>query len=143
MNKKDVFEDLDENAPQVVTYARNSQEVETLRVLLEDHDIPVTIGQDDEGLIPPGDKRKGVAIMVPAELLADAREVIQERTVVVDEFSDHLEKIDDDDEDDDDDMDGFGPDIIDAGLFDEGEHDLDDFDYEDDFDDDDSEDLFL
>ncbi|MBN1437112.1 MAG: hypothetical protein JW936_08545 [Sedimentisphaerales bacterium] len=143
MNDIYEFEDLDEDAPQVVTYARNPQEAETLRVLLEDHDIPVTVSAED---VPPvADKHKGIAIMVPAELLADAKEVIQERTIVDSEFADHLEEFDGEDEDEDEDeLDGFGPDLMDDDLFDEDDHhdDYDELEYDDSFDDDNLEELY-
>lgn len=137
MSEKEEFPDFEDDTLLVLTYARTAKEAETIRILLEDHDIPVTITEDDDDFLPAGDKHKGIAILVPAEDMADAQGVIQERSELDDEFVDQLENLDDDDDDDDDfnDMDGFGPENLDDDdIFEElDDHDLDIGD--DDFDD--------
>ena len=106
-----------------VRYAREAGEAEFYRSLLEDHEIPVVVPEElptETG--PPGaPKLVGFPILVPEDHLAEAEDIIEQRTALDDEFDGDIEGYDDDD-DDDDDVDMFG-------HLDEVEHDdLEDLD---------------
>jgi len=103
-------EELGELLP--VAYAASLEEAEHYRQLLEDHDISAVVDEDYSPTTPPPEPLPvgAVAVLVPASLLEDAREVI-------DDFEDLdvlLER--DDEEEQEEEDDGYG----------EGEEDLED-----------------
>jgi hypothetical protein len=137
-------------------FARNREEAERYRELLDDHDIPARIGSDDE-LSDEADPEQhkarkrgmthGVAILVPEALLEEASEVIADR----EDFAEFDEEDEEDEEeedefalgdglheeddgpflDEDDEEDGFEPEDDEEDGF-EPEDDLDDLDEKDD-----------
>ena len=84
-----------------VTFAANLAEAEFYQTLLADADIEVHIDSEVEDKSPP--PGKGIAILVPADLLDDASEVIMAR----EEMETHIlagpdgHDLDDNDDDDD------------------------------------------
>jgi hypothetical protein len=67
-------------------FARDQEEAQQYRELLEDHDIPAIVGQEDLGVdqdetLEVSSKRmpRGVPVLVPEVLLAEAGEVIADR----------------------------------------------------------------
>jgi len=126
MSEEDAFEEIegeyDEYVP--VVFARDVDEAEQYRQLLEDHDIPVITAEDeelDEAEPASGRRhpRRGIPILVPEALLDEASEIIAERDDS-DEFV-----LPEDDLDDDEDEEELGlveeiePDLEDDDLFDE------------------------
>ncbi|MBI5724699.1 MAG: hypothetical protein HZA50_12120 [Planctomycetes bacterium] len=101
-----------EDLGQFVTavFARDSGEALELMELLEDHDIPAQVGEEDEEDRPRKARGKsskpaagrGVPVLVPEELLEEAREVIAERNEI-DEFDVEEDDQDEDDEEDEED----------------------------------------
>lgn len=100
-------EDLGRFVPAV--YARDVDEALELQELLEDHDILVKIGEEDEDDRPRKTKGKtirksaaarGVPVLVPEEMLEEAREIIAERNEI-DEFDDVDDEVEDEDDDED------------------------------------------
>jgi len=67
-------------------FARDIDEAEDYRQLLEDHDIPAVVATDDDLKGPDGQKNvqrpsitRGVPVMVPESLLDEAGEIIADR----------------------------------------------------------------
>ena len=81
---KDDFAGSEEQMEYVpAVFARSMDEAETYRQLLEDHDIPATVGATDD-LDPAQRPRtsritRGVPVLVPEALLDEASEVIADR----------------------------------------------------------------
>ena len=107
-----------------VVIARSIEEAEEFRALLDDHDIPVIVGTDDEqveaaGSIEPemgaADPAHGIAVLVPEAMLDDAGAVIAQR-----EDFEHLGDDEDPPDDEDDEEFVAGKDLPEGW----GEHDL-------------------
>ena len=105
MTAKKDFEESRENIGEFVpaVFARNAEDAEEYRELLEDHDIPAIIGVDDEeekeSVGRAGRRRglsHGVPVLVPEALLDEASEIIADR-----EENDDFVENDEEDEDDD------------------------------------------
>ena len=90
-----------------VVVARNSDQAERFRNLLEDHDIPVRVGTDggpEELAAPPAvdsseELSRGIPVLVPENVLDEAGEVIAEREGFEDFGDEDADDTDDDDED--------------------------------------------
>jgi len=97
-------EGLGEYVPAV--YARNVDEAERYRQLLEDHDVPATIDEDYRPPRPAQAKAEqaSVAVLVPESLLEDAKAYIADMEEMNDlvEDEDYLDEEDDDFEDEED-----------------------------------------
>lgn len=85
-------------------FARDIDEAEEYRQLLEDHDIPAVVATDDDLGGPAGQKNgqrpsmtRGVPVMVPESLLDEAGEVIADREDL-DEFEIEGEDIEEEEE---------------------------------------------
>jgi len=126
MSEEDAFEEIEGEYDEYVSvvFARDVDEAEQYRQLLEDHDIPVITAEDEElDEAEPASgrrhRRRGIPILVPEALLDEASEIIAERDDS-DEFV-----LPEDDLDDDEDEEELGlveeiePDLEDDDLFDE------------------------
>ena len=82
-----------------VIFAANTQEVEFYQTLLADADIPTFIDTDADGLSARTDK--GIAILVSAEVLDEASDIITAREELDAHILAHPEEHEFDDEDDD------------------------------------------
>lgn len=116
-------------------FARNLGEAEFYKSLLEDHDIPVLIEDENTESIGLPDSNRGVPVMVPDEMLAEAEGILEQRERLEDEFEDFDEEEDDEDEDEKDLTEVVDPDIkldveeeVFGGIGDLGEEDEDEFD---------------
>lgn len=69
-----------------VVYARTMAEAEHYRTMLEDHDIRVLIEDEDSELVPPDQRRPGIPVLVPAEQLADAEDILEELSCLEDQL---------------------------------------------------------
>ena len=78
-------------------FARNLAEAEFYKLLLEDHDVPVLIEDENTESIGLPDMARGVPVLVADEYLSEAEAILKQRAA--------LEDDDEDDEDDDDDED--------------------------------------
>lgn len=104
MTAKKDFEESRENIGEFVpaVFARNAEDAEEYRELLEDHDIPAIIGideEEEESLGRAGRRRglsHGVPVLVPEALLDEASEIIADR----EENDDFVENDEEDEEDD-------------------------------------------
>ncbi len=114
-----------------VMFARNGEDAERYRELLEDHGVPAIIGQEHapqalDDSPPRPSMTRGVEVMVPEELLDEASEIIADR-----EDLDEFTAIDDgmDDDEDEDELD-FGEESAPGihGAFDDDEDEEDDKD---------------
>ncbi len=108
----------------VLIVVDSMEKAEQYRTIMEDHDIPVEIG-DDEDLTS-----LNKVVLVPEDMLEEAKYIINQAEVFVDEAESEFDTFDDDELDDEDDFSEFSP--ID---------DDDDFDFDDDDDDDDDDDF--
>lgn len=120
-------------------FARNSQEAAEYCELLNDHDIPATVGSDEHGEDAAQSRRRGagprrsgrrgmtrgVPVLVPETLLDEASEIIAEREEFVE-----INGGDEEDEDEDDEI-GGGDDQDEAPDEEEPEEEVEDA-YEDD-----------
>ncbi len=87
-------------------FARNVDEAEEYRELLNDHDIPAMVGNlDDDENTPRRGMTRGVPVLVPEVLLDEASEIIAELEEEEDEFDE--EDVDGDEIDDDENEDLF------------------------------------
>ena len=80
-NQQDIHSE-DDFVP--VVYARDEEDADQYRQLLEDHDIEVVLGDEDwEGLavdeLDPGGSRQGLPVLVHATFLEEATEIIADR----------------------------------------------------------------
>jgi hypothetical protein len=88
-------------------FARSFEEAERYRELLDDHDIPAIIGNDEEDEEKVGKKSKGrgmtrgVPVLVPEVLLDEASEVIADREEI-DEFETAEDDLAEDEDEEDD-----------------------------------------
>ena len=87
-------EGFDDFVPAV--FAKNADEAEQYRELLEDNDIPAMIGDPDEldDAAPSPRRRRisrGVPVLVPEALLDEASEVIAENNSTDDEYEEEEE----------------------------------------------------
>jgi len=101
-----------------VVFSRGAEEAHRYRELLDDHDIPAIVGDEDtEGKSETGDDvqaaqmTRGVPVLVPDALLDEASEVIADRESL-EEFAITDEDAEEDDEDEEDELglgkEGFG-----------------------------------
>lgn len=108
----------------LLVYAHDHAEAEFYKSLLLDHDIEAVVNEDAEAL---GKAMRGrVPVLVPEELVAEAKEVIEQRVEMDDEFEDFEDE--DDDFDSEDDIEGLGeidPEHDEVEVFD-GDDDADD-----------------
>ncbi|MFP4053153.1 MAG: hypothetical protein ACLFV7_04740 [Phycisphaerae bacterium] len=87
-------------------FARNEEDAEKYREILEDHDIPVVLSDEtgpqdpdeEEPAVPRRNMTRGVAVMVPDALLDEASEIIADREDT-EEFEEDDELFDDEEED--------------------------------------------
>ncbi len=127
VEEEDAYEDIDGEYDEyvLVVIARNADEVEKYRQVLEDHDIPVITGDDERGdgndRRPPRSLAGGcVRILVPEPLLDEASETIAN----MDETDECALSEEDLDEEEDEEeelglVDEVEPDLEDDDLFDE------------------------
>lgn len=83
-----------------VVYARSADEAQEYQQLLEDHDIPVKIGDEDDESQSGKDKKKravGIPLMVPEDRLDEASDIIANQE---EEVEDEDEDFDDDEDED-------------------------------------------
>ena len=131
--EEDAFEEIEGEEQYVpVVFARDGDEAEEYRQLLEDHDIPVIAGHEDEDEEDPSPASqslsgRGVPILVPEPLLDEASEIIADMEGT-DEFVLAEEDLDDDEDEEEE-----------FGLVEEMGSDLDDDLEEDDLFDEDVE----
>ena len=106
MAREDESFDLDENGraefvPAV--FGRSIEEAEKYRQLLDDHDIPAIIGDDEDVAEGDASRRqgmtRGVPVLVPEAMLDEASEVIADREEL-DEYEISEDNLDAEDEDD-------------------------------------------
>jgi len=125
-------------------FGRNADEADLYRQLLEDHDIPALIGDDEvldkvqkDAARRPGMTR-GVAVLVPEAMLDEASEVIADREETEGfSLADTDDEFDDEDEEEDEEF-GFSEtnELGIVGADDEDEEDLLGLEEEDDDDED-------
>lgn len=87
-------------------FARSMEQAEMFCELLNDHDIPATVGElsgDEEAGVTRGGRSMahGVPVLVPEALLDEAGEVIAEREDAEGQFDLGAEELEDEDEEDD------------------------------------------
>ncbi|GAH74147.1 unnamed protein product [marine sediment metagenome] len=111
-----------------VVFSRNAEEAERYCELLEDHDIPALVGNEDAGAKAEvgneprcGQITRGVPVLVPDALLDEASEVIADRESLEEFEIDH--DVDEEDEEEEDEF-GFGKEGL--GLEIEGASDKED-----------------
>ncbi len=114
----------------ILIVVNSESKAEFYQTMMEDHDIPVDIIDQDSGEI---------AVRVPLDMIEEAKYVLSQSDEFVEEesvFDDFDEE--DDDDDDDDDFSDYSPldDDEDMGFEDDDDDDDDDDDYDDDDDDD-------
>jgi hypothetical protein len=132
-------------------FARSLEEAEEYRQLLDDHDIPAIVADEDQSAGPPGQPpprkgfSRGVPVLVPEALLEEAGDVIAEHgegdafgleekeedetedeTFTLDGAEPAEEDLEDDDEEEDDKEEDDKKDDLEEDLFDEGEDDDED-----------------
>ena len=113
-SKEDEFEpaDAEEYSDFVpAVFARNMEEAEEYRELLNEHDIPAMVGsQDEEENAPRRGMTRGVPVLVPEVLLDEASEIIADLEEEQDEFdedeeeTEEEEEIEDEEEEEDEDI---------------------------------------
>ncbi len=124
----DPFEpDQDEYSDYVTAVvARNDDAAERFRELLADHDIPSTVGEeDDDGAAT---MTRGMPVMVPEPLLDEASEIIAEYEDT-EQFETDEEEFEDEEEEDEDlftEKEGFEEFEEEEDLFDDDEEDDED-----------------
>lgn len=94
-----------------VVYGRDIEEAERFRDLLEDHEIPAVIADEDGDF--PRSAAGEVPVLVPAELLEEAGEIIAEREDL-DEFEVEDDEFYDEDEDEEDELTELDADVYGA-----------------------------
>lgn len=122
--------------------ARTLDEAEALREFLEDHDIPVLLGrQPVEGNAKGRGSAaaRGVAVLVPEELLDEASEIIAECDEMDEYEADEDEDLEEDDEEDDEEEDAEGLELEEEELDEEEDDEEEDEEEEDEEEDDDEE----
>lgn len=111
-------------------FARSIEEAEDYRQLLDDHDIPAIVADEEQAgaTAPPGLRKgfsRGVPVLVPEAMLEEAGEVIAERDET-DAFG-----LDEDEEESEDEafaLDGTEPENLEAEGTDQEEDDQDEAD---------------
>ena len=104
----------DEGGFAAVIFTENYREAEYYKALLEDHGIDVRIGDEAEVTTDGKEEEEafeaqGVPVMVPADSLSEAEDIIDRHHEAEDDFDD--DEYDDDSEDDDyGDLEEFDPD---------------------------------
>ena len=90
MNEQaDAADDLSGFVP--VLFARNLREAEFYQILLEDHDLTVLIEQEYGPTPDELARGRVVPVLVPEEHLAEAQEIIEQRSSLDDEFDEDFE----------------------------------------------------
>ncbi len=118
-------------------FARNLAEAEFYKSLLEDHDIPVLIEDENIEAIGLPDLARGVPVLVPDEMLAEAEDILEQRSKIDEDFDlEALDEDEDEEDDDEDEIEGFTP-LEELGGGEEEEEDEDEDEEDDDFDEDD------
>jgi len=78
-----------------LVYAQHLAEAEYYQTLLEDHDITALIEEVDTEVPATSQQRYGIAVLVPGELLADAKEVLRSREILDESIQGRFEELDD------------------------------------------------
>ncbi|MBN2209922.1 MAG: DUF2007 domain-containing protein [Sedimentisphaerales bacterium] len=112
-------------------FARNLPEAEFYKSLLEDHDIPVLIEDENTETLGLPDLARGVPVLVPDEMLAEAEDILEQRSKIDEDFDLETLDEDEDEEEDGDEIDGFSP-LVDLEEIDIEEDDDEDILEEDD-----------
>ena len=107
----DVDHSFDEPQLLPVVYARDLEEAEQYRTLLEDHDIVAKIddevADEAEGVVDGSGRQRGVAVLVSSEAVADAELVLEARDTLAEELRETLDESSDYNVDDDEYSDGY------------------------------------
>ena len=94
MNKEQSHQDQELIA---VVYSRDMSEANYYKSLLDDHEIPAVLKENEDREDDDGEKG-GIAVMVPDEHLAEAQDIIEQSTAEDDYFSDDPDDLDDEDD---------------------------------------------
>ena len=127
-------EEFEEGQLVPAVYARSQAEAEQYKTLLDDHGVPAVVEEDDDPLVGRPGRKNGIAILVVAELLADATDILADRDNLDEEFRGHYDQYEDSYDDEDEEGDGFNPEEMQLEVLED-----DDSESERYFDDDDEE----
>jgi DNA-directed RNA polymerase subunit delta len=81
-------------------FARNLAEAEFYKSLLEEHEIPVLIEDENTESMGLPDLARGVPVLVQDDQIEIAQDIIEQRTSLDDELDDELDDDDDEEEED-------------------------------------------
>lgn len=140
-----------------VVFAKNEEEAEQIKMLLEENAIPILVEDDGFGLTGVPALRRGIPLLVPDELLEEASGLVADKKRRLtdadvrfdmdedeeyDEDYDDLDDEDEEDEDEDEDEDDEDEDDEDDDDDDEDEDEDEDLDDDDDYEEEEEEDEY-